>query len=251
MDEFWMNTINNLKLWIKGYIEFSKASGVIVGISGGKDSLVVAKLCIDALGNDKVLGIIMPNGEMRDLDIAKEVCETLNLKYYVVNIENTVNEIMNSATNVINQENANLSTITTLNIPPRVRTNTLYAIAGSLNYLVANTSNLSEITVGYTTKWGDNIGDFAPLANFTKTEVCKIGKLLGLPNHLVYKTPDDGLSGKTDEEKLGVSYDEIDKLIRLGESDEEEKILALIRASAHKREGVIDFKSHIRNCLDE
>ena len=128
---------------------------------------------------------------------------------------------------------------------------TLYSIAGSLNYLVANTSNLSEASVGYTTKWGDNIGDFAPIANFTKTEVCEIGKLLNLPKDLVYKTPSDGLSGKTDEDKLGFSYAELDEFIRTGKKGKRFDIInKKHKLSEHKRLGTIKFTYKKQNYFD-
>ena len=142
--------------------------------------------------------------------------------------------------------------MTTFNVPPRLRMVTLYSIAGSLGYLVANTSNLSEGMVGYTTKWGDNVGDFGPLANFTKEEVCEIGILLGLPDRLVNKIPDDGLSGQSDEEKLGFSYAELDNFIRHGKKGEKfDKISHMHKISQHKRIGVVKYENDLKNYFDE
>lgn len=248
MDKIELEKIIN---WVKNYVE-KCADGVVIGMSGGKDSLVTAKICTEALGKDKVLGVIMPNGEMKDNAIAKKSCEILGVRYYEININNLYNIIINNTQTILNIENKNLSTVTTFNVPPRLRMITLYAIAGSMNYLVANTSNLSEGMVGYTTKWGDNVGDFSVLADFTKDEVCQLGSLLGLPKELVYKIPDDGLTGKTDEEKLGFSYQELDDFIRSGiKSDKFEIISNMHKSSCHKRSGVVKYNYQAKNFFND
>ncbi|MBQ8424911.1 MAG: NAD(+) synthase [Clostridia bacterium] len=242
------NEILKIEKWIKEVVDSAQADGVVIGMSGGKDSLVVAKLCIEALGTDKVFGVIMPNGEMSDKSDAEETCELLQIPYSTINIENAYNSIINSIMQPLSKNNKGLSNITTINTAPRVRMTTLYAIAGSMNYLVANTSNLSETMIGYSTKWGDNAGDFAPIANFTKTEVCKIGLLLGLPKHLVCKTPSDGLSGKSDEERLGFSYENLDKFIRTGEkTSESEKFMIKHKFALHKINGVNKYQNSLKN----
>ena len=219
----------------------------MIGVSGGKDSLVVAKLCINALGKENVLGVIMPNGEMIDYQDAKRTCELLDIKYYVLDISSSYNAVIDNAKKVV----SSLSSVTTINTAPRIRMTTLYAIAGSLNYLVANTSNLSETMTGYTTKWGDNVGDFSPLGNFTKTEVCEIGEILGLPKDLVYKKPSDGLTGKSDEDNMGITYDELDNYIRTGKECEcLEKIKKLYILSSHKRNGIKKFDCGLKNYFD-
>ena len=173
---------------------------------------------------------------MCDFDDAKRSCEFLGIKYTTIDISNSYNSILDSITPFLKQNNYSLGSVTTINTAPRIRMTTLYALAGSLDYLVANTSNLSEASVGYTTKWGDNVGDFAPIANFTKTEVCEIGLALGLPKEYVLKAPTDGLSGKEDEEKIGFSYSVLDEFIRTGKSlQSEEKIKTMSRVTAHKR----------------
>ncbi len=221
-------------------------------MSGGKDSLVTAKLCADAIGKENVIGIIMPNGEMKDCSVAKESCDIIGIRYYEVNIGNIYGNVIDSTTPILKKEGKPLSTVTTFNVPPRLRMVTLYSIAGSLGYLVANTSNLSEGMVGYTTKWGDNVGDFGPLANFTKEEVCEIGILLGLPDRLVNKIPDDGLSGQSDEEKLGFSYAELDNFIRHGKKGEKfDKISHMHKISQHKRIGVVKYENDLKNYFDE
>ena len=244
--------IENIKKYIKDYLKEAHAKGVVLGMSGGKDSLVTAKLCADAIGKENVIGIIMPNGEMKDCSVAKESCDIIGIRYYEVNIGNIYGNVIDSTTPILKKEGKPLSTVTTFNVPPRLRMVTLYSIAGSLGYLVANTSNLSEGMVGYTTKWGDNVGDFGPLANFTKEEVCEIGILLGLPDRLVNKIPDDGLSGQSDEEKLGFSYAELDNFIRHGKKGEKfDKISHMHKISQHKRIGVVKYENDLKNYFDE
>ncbi|MCI8555671.1 MAG: NAD(+) synthase [Clostridia bacterium] len=244
--------IENIKNYIKDYLKEAHAKGVVLGMSGGKDSLVTAKLCADAIGKENVIGIIMPNGEMKDCSVAKESCDIIGIRYYEVNIGNIYGNVIDSTTPILKKEGKPLSTVTTFNVPPRLRMVTLYSIAGSLGYLVANTSNLSEGMVGYTTKWGDNVGDFGPLANFTKEEVCEIGILLGLPDRLVNKIPDDGLSGQSDEEKLGFSYAELDNFIRHGKKGEKfDKISHMHKISQHKRIGVVKYENDLKNYFDE
>lgn len=243
------NIIDKLVDWIKEYISSAKAKGVVIGMSGGKDSLVVAKLCSLALGNNNVYGLILPNGEMSDIQDAIKTCELLNLKYSIINIQNSFDHIIENIKEIV--PNNSLSSITTLNTAPRLRMTTLYALAGSLNYLVANTSNLSETMIGYCTKWGDNVGDFAPLANFTKSEVCEMGLLLGLPNELVNKTPSDGLTGMSDEKKLGFSYEELDDYIRTGKkSNNYDKINRLYNITKHKRNQIKKFDNNYINYFE-
>lgn len=242
--------IINLQEWIKNYVQNAHSKGVVIGMSGGKDSLVVAKLCCNALGNENVFGVIMPNGEMSDKSDAVKTCKLLDIKYAIVNINDTYKNIINPVNEILKQNNIRLSDVSTINTPPRIRMTTLYAFAGSLNYLVANTSNLSEISVGYSTKWGDGVGDFAPIANFTKTEVCEMGKLLGLPVELVDKIPSDGLSGKSDEDKLGLTYANLDEYIRTGKQNSDyDRIMHLNKISAHKRTLPSRFENGFKNYL--
>lgn len=238
--------------WIKSCVNKANASGVVIGMSGGKDSLVVAKLCCLALGADKVFGIIMPNKVMTDKSVAATTCELLGLKYTTIDINNTYSSILNNIEPFITAQNKTITSVTTINTAPRIRMTTLYAIASSLNCLVANTSNLSETMVGYSTKWGDNVGDFAPLANFTKTEVCEIGLKLGLPKELVNKMPSDGLTGKTDEDNLGFSYASLDNFIRRGEKCADiDKILKKHKLSLHKINGVNKYINNYKNFLKD
>lgn len=206
--------------WIRNWFENNgKGCNAVLGISGGKDSSVVAALCVKALGKERVIGVMMPQGEQSDIDYSFELCEFLGIKNYTVNIGAAVNAITDEI-----EKDMELTQQTRFNLPARVRMATVYAVAQSQNGRVANTCNLSEDWVGYSTRYGDAAGDFSPLANFTVAEVRAIGKYVGLPAKLVEKTPIDGLCGKTDEDNLGFTYDTLDKYIREGiEPDAETK----------------------------
>lgn len=202
--------------WIRRFFEENgKGCNAVVGISGGKDSSIVAALCVEALGKDRVIGVLMPCGEQHDIDMAQLLVEHLDIKNYTINIKAAVDGLKNSMP-------FEMSTQTQTNIPPRVRMTTLYAVAQSHNGRVANTCNLSEDYVGYSTRYGDAAGDFSPCAKLTVAEMKQIGRVLGLPDVLVDKTPIDGLCGKTDEDNLGFTYAELDRYIRTGEIDDTE-----------------------------
>lgn len=236
--------------WIRDWFDKNgKDCNAIIGISGGKDSTIVASLCVQALGKDRVIGVLMPNGVQADIEDSKKVCEILGIKNYTVNINDAFAFLQNSVE--IGFENAGdkvpVTDQSVINLPPRLRMTTLYYIAQRLNGRVANTCNFSEEYVGYSTRWGDSCGDFAPLSNFTVTEVLAIGDELGLPEYLVHKTPSDGLCGKTDEDNLGVSYAMIDTVIRgVPAEDPEtqlavEKISKLHRSTEFKRRPIASF----------
>jgi len=196
--------------WIRNFFEENgKGCNAVVGISGGKDSSVVAALCVEALGKDRVIGVLMPCGIQADIDCAKMLVEHLGIKSYTVNIQDAVEGLKAQMPKELELTPQSLT-----NLPPRIRMSTLYAISQSCNGRVANTCNLSEDWVGYSTRYGDAAGDFSPLANLTVTEVKQIGRLLNLPDVLVDKVPIDGLCGKTDEENLGFTYEELDIYIR-------------------------------------
>lgn len=203
--------------WIRGFFEKNgKGCNAVVGISGGKDSSIVAALCVEALGVDRVIGVLMPNGEQSDIDMAKLLVNHLGIKHYIVNIKDAVDGVINSIP-------FELSTQSRTNLPPRIRMSTLYAVSQSHNGRVANTCNLSEDWVGYSTRYGDSVGDFSPCSHITVAEMKQIGRLLGLPSVLVDKTPSDGLCGKTDEDNLGFTYAELDKYIREGIIEDKQK----------------------------
>ena len=205
--------------WIRDFFEKNgKGCNAVLGISGGKDSSIVAALCVEALGADRVIGVLMPCGEQHDIDCAYELVKHLGIKHYVVNIKDAVEGVKSNIPADITLTSQTLS-----NLPARIRMTTLYAVSQSCNGRVANTCNLSEDWVGYSTRYGDSAGDFSPLSRLTVDEVKKIGHLLNLPASLVEKIPIDGLCGKTDEDNLGFSYSELDRYIRTGEIDDSKK----------------------------
>ena len=208
---------NECVQWIRDFFENNgKGCNAVLGISGGKDSSIVAALCVEALGRDRVIGVLMPNGEQADIDKAKLLVETLGIKHYIINIKDAYEGLLKSIP-------FELSAQSVTNLPPRIRMATLYAVSQSHNGRVANTCNLSEDWVGYSTRYGDSVGDFSPCSNITVDEMKQIGRLLGLPAELVDKVPSDGLCGKTDEDNLGFTYAELDRYIRTGEIDDPAK----------------------------
>ncbi len=232
---------NECVKWIQNWFnENGKGCNAVLGISGGKDSSVCAALCVKALGKDRVIGILMPQGEQFDIDYSKLLCKTLDIKNYTVNIKDTVDAVYKTIGNQVEVTNQ-----TKFNLPARCRMVTLYAMSQSLNGRVCNTCNMSEDWVGYSTKYGDAAGDFSPISNFTVQEVKQIGAYLGLPNELVNKTPLDGLCGKTDEDNLGFTYLTLDKYIREGiepEKEIKEKIDRLHKQNLFKLQVIPSFK---------
>ena len=219
-------TKDNIINWIREYFASSVPNAyAVIGISGGKDSSVAAALCVEALGADRVVGVIMPDGEQSDIDDSRRLVEYLNIKHIEFNINKITSTYLDSFESNIEfknvSDNKGLSRDAKINMPPRIRMSVLYGVAQSLDKggLVVNTCNYSEDYVGYSTKFGDTAGDFSPLSSFTVSEVLQIGKELNLPDDLIYKTPSDGLSGTSDEEKLGFTYDELEKYIYTGECD--------------------------------
>lgn len=221
--------------WIRDYFKKNGPNcDAIVGISGGKDSSIVAALCVEALGRNRVVGVMMPNGEQPDLDDSQRLITHLGIRYTYANIAYAVRAVTDQV-----EFNLDVSEQTKVNLPARIRMTMLYAIAQSLpnGGRVANTCNHSEDYVGYSTKHGDSAGDFSPLSNLMVHEVIQIGHELGLPNDLVDKVPSDGLCGKTDEDNLGFSYTQLDNYIMYGTSGSkeiDEKISKLHLRNLHK-----------------
>ena len=208
---------NGCVQWIRDFFEENgKGCNAVVGISGGKDSSIVAALCVEALGRDRVIGVLMPNGYQHDIDMAYLLVRHLGIKHYVVNIKEAVDAVKANIP-------FELSSQSEQNLPPRIRMAALYAVSQSHNGRVANTCNLSEDWVGYSTRYGDSVGDFSPCSHITVAEMKQIGRLLGLPDVLVDKVPIDGLCGKTDEDNLGFTYAELDRYIREGVIEDEAK----------------------------
>lgn len=203
--------------WIKKFFEENgKDCNAVIGISGGKDSSVAAALCVEALGKERVIGVLMPSGVQGDISCSYQLVDHLGIKSYTINIGETLDMLKTYISEVVPLSNQSV-----VNLPPRIRMSTLYAVSQSVNGRVVNTCNLSEDWVGYSTRYGDAAGDFSPLCNLTVAEVKEIGRVLGLPDELVDKVPIDGLCGKTDEDNLGFTYAELDRYIRTGEIENE------------------------------
>lgn len=206
--------------FIRDWFEVNgKDCNCVIGISGGKDSSVAAALCVEALGKDRVIGILMPQNTQSDIGFSHKLCEFLNIKKYVIDIGTTVRNLLNI---ICLRTDFGISNQAQINLPPRIRMATLYAVSQSVNGRVANTCNLSEDWIGYSTRYGDSVGDFSPLSNLTSDEVVAIGEYLGLPSELTHKIPSDGLCGKTDEDNFGFTYEVLNKYIRTGICEDEE-----------------------------
>ncbi len=225
---------NDIVQWIRDWFEMNgKGCKAVIGISGGKDSSVVAALCTEALGAENVFGVMMPNGEQFDIDVSKALVEHLGIDSVVFNIkgayDGVVTELMEHFDHFSDQAKTNL--------PPRLRMAVLYAVSQNINGRVANTCNLSEDWVGYNTKYGDGAGDFSPLSKLTVQEVKAVGRALGLPSMFVDKVPIDGLQAKTDEDNLGFTYAVLDRYIREGICEDEQ-----IRAKIDQKHAANLFK---------
>ena len=213
----------DLIAWLRDWFEENgKGCNAVLGISGGKDSSVVAALCAEALGKDRVIGVTMPNGVQPDIDDSNRLIAHLGIRHCCVNIGKAYEALMAEVKEQLGTLDTEVSSQTVINMPPRLRMTAVYAVSQSLNGRVANTCNLSEDWVGYSTRYGDAAGDFAPLGGMTVQEVIAVGLELGLPRDLVQKAPSDGLCGKTDEDNLGFTYAVLDRYIRTGECDDPE-----------------------------
>lgn len=235
-------TTKNLIQWIKNWFDNNgKDCNAVIGISGGLDSSVVAALCVEALGKERVIGVLMPYSVQRDICFADMLCDHLDIKRYEINIHDTYEAL---ATDIA-MKGIKLTKQARINMSPRIRMTMLFAVAQSLNGRVSCNSNMSESWIGYSTIFGDSAGSFAPLLNLTKTEVKLIAKELGLPMMLVEKEPSDGLCGKTDEDNFGFTYEVLDKYIRTGEIDNENikmKIDDMHRKNMFKQEPIARFE---------
>ena len=238
----------NVVNWTKAILEKNRQTKVVIGISGGKDSSVVAAICAKAIGPENVIGVMMPNGEQKDIADSQSLIAHLGIKSTTVNIGNAFNDLCNA----INL-GVELSYDTKTNLPARLRMSTLYAVAQTVGGFVANTCNLSEDTVGYATLYGDNAGSFAPISKLTTEEVMEIGDDLGLPFDLVHKVPIDGLQPKTDEDKLGFTYHEVNELIRKGiKGKNADKIMDMYRKNKFKLDivRIPYFDPHLPNAIE-
>ena len=225
---------NDIVKWIQDWFEVNgKGCKGVLGISGGKDSSVVAALLVEALGKENVVGVLMPNGEQFDIDVSEALVKHLDIQSYVVNIKEAYDGVLSE----LNKSGIELTPQAVTNLPPRLRMTTVYAVSQCVNGRVANTCNLSEDWVGYSTRYGDSAGDFSPLAKLTVQEVKEIGRVLGLPDIFVDKVPIDGLCGKTDEDNLGFTYATLDRYIREGICEDEE-----IKAKIDRMHRINQFK---------
>ena len=235
---------NECVQWIRDFFEENgKGCNAVIGVSSGKDSSIAAALCVEALGKDRVIGVLMPQGVQHDIDKAYMLVNHLGIKHYEINVKGAIDAIIAAM-----PEGMPLSEQSKVNLPPRIRMSTLYAVSQSHNGRVVNTCNLSEDWVGYSTRYGDAAGDFSPLSNLTVTEIKQIGHLLDLPAELVEKVPIDGLCGKTDEENLGFTYAELDVYIRTGVIEDQDKKALIDRkhkANLFKLQLMPSFKPEI------
>ena len=204
-------TTKDVVAWVRDQFEKTATpeTKAVIGISGGKDSSVAAAVCVEALGKDRVIGVLMPQGEQADIDCARLLVDHLGIKSYEINVGESVEAVKKAVGGAME-----LAEGAKINTPPRIRMTVLYAVAACVNGRVCNTCNASEDYVGYSTKYGDAAGDFSPLSDLTVTEVIAIGDELGLPYELTHKVPIDGLCGKTDEDNLGFTYAMLDQYIR-------------------------------------
>ena len=207
-------TKDEIITWIRNYFRKNGPDcNAVVGISGGKDSSIVAALCCEALGNGRVIGVLMPQGVQEDIDVARELVKHLGIKSFEINIAETVNTLLAKGriAGLCDSKQARV------NLPARIRMATLFMVSQSMNGRVANTCNYSEDYIGWATLFGDGAGQFSPLSKLTVTEVNAVGRELGLPEKFIEKAPADGLTGKTDEDNFGFTYDFLDKYIRTGD----------------------------------
>jgi NAD+ synthase len=218
--------------WTRNYVDsFGGKTKVVIGISGGKDSSVSAAILVKAIGKDRVVGVMMPNGYQHDIDKSRELIAFLGIQSKLVDISPMTKAFEDSL-------GEPMTYCTKSNMPARVRMTVLYNVAAQIgDARVVNNCNYSEDFVGYSTKFGDAAGDFSILSNLTVRQVKSIGYELGLPTDLVEKKPEDGLSGKTDEDNLGFSYAQLDSYILDGkplDAATEAKVLKLRKNNMHK-----------------
>lgn len=241
---------DKLVKWLRDWFDKNgKDCNAVIGISGGKDSSVVAALCVEALGKDRVIGVLMPDGEQADISDSYKLVNHLGIRYITININKAKGALFDA---MLFQQDGNfkVENITEQaiqNLPPRLRMSTLYLVSQCMNGRVMNTCNLSETLLGWETRWGDAVGDVAPLANLTVQEVKQLGHELNLPVELVDKTPSDGLCGSSDEEKMGIKYSDMDKYIRTGICDKEtkEKIDKRIKDNWFKHNPIPSFNPEL------
>jgi len=223
--------LDNIISWIQDFFSATAGKRAVVGISGGKDSSVVAAMCAKALGKENVTGVLMPNGTQSDIEDSKRLCAHIGIEPYTINIKAAYEGIVSAL-----PQELQITPQFKTNTPSRLRMVSLYAVAACLDGArVANTGNYDEGFVGYTTIYGDLAGDFAPLRCLHVSEVVALGDLLGLPYDLTHKAPSDGMCGKTDEDNLGFTYQEVELFSQTGNTPNAIQILAKHKANNFKR----------------
>ena len=230
---------NSIVKWIKDYFKKpeNKSSKAIIGISGGLDSSLNAVLCKEAIGAVNVIGVLLPNGEQHDIDDAYSVAAHLDITHYEINMKPVIDAFYKA----LDDAGLTPNEMVYRNTPARMRTAFLYAVCAIENGRFCNNGNLSEVFLGWRTKGADTVGDFAPIKNLTKTEIIAVAKETELLSKHINKIPEDGLSGRSDEENFGFSYELVDKLIRAGSIDDKalmEKMLKMNAAGKHKEEPI-------------
>lgn len=243
------NKIPEIKNWIKElFVTNSWAKGVVIGMSGGRDCLAVAKLCIEALGKERVLGIIIPNGEMAEILDAIYQCKYLGINYSIVNLNLPFKNLKNEINTGLSSCKQKLNSKATIHMEPRLRMTILYAVSAATDYLVANTVNMTKLIIGSATKWGDNVGDFAPLYNLTKTEVIEIIESFMMPDFLITKYGEYDIKENTDAYDLAYRYKEIDYYVRYGICDDgrlKERVDSYYERNKHKHSATICYNPNL------
>ena len=228
--------------FIRDYYKDNNLGGVVIGISGGKDSGVVAGLFSEAIGPENIIGITLPcHSKEEDKTDALRVSDYYGFEMIDIDLTDTFDTFKKQIDNLGNFTEEELKN-SDINVKPRLRMTSLYYIAALYSaikgktYIVAGTGNKCEIYVGYFTKGGDSVSDIITIGDLTVDEVIKVGEALNVPKKVLYKTPDDGLSGMSDEEKIGVKYSDIAKVINGEEVDKEikDKVLKKHKANQHK-----------------
>lgn len=229
--------------FVRDYYKRNNLGGAVLGVSGGKDSGIVLAILVKALGKENVVGLTLPCHSMKqDKDLAHVVADYYGVKLYNLDLTTTFDAFTDAVKEGFGEVSEEQLKDSDINLKPRLRTASVYYYAAMLSkvrgkpYLVAGTSNKCELFVGYFTKGGDNVHDIATIADFTVSEVIQIGEYLDVPKEVLYRTPSDGLSGMSDEDKLGVKYLEIEKYIAGEDLDPaiSERIEKLHKSSRHK-----------------